>query len=294
VDRITTGLPTPAVRAELEARLGYRDALLTVAEPHCLWAVATDPAALEQAFPIAASPSVVFAPDIGFYSERKLRLLNGAHTAVAPLAMLAGVATVRAATEHARLGSFVQRILFDEIVPSTDLPAEAATAFARTVVDRFRNPWIEHAWQVIATNQTAKLRLRVLPSVTGFVAARGRVPEGLVLAYAAYLRFMRCGTQLSPSEGRGSWRGESYPIHDIDLPILAAHWAAVDPDRGAGPVPASILERLAARVLGDTSLWGANLAGIPGFAEATTGALRLVEECGVDAAIEALGPVGAR
>ncbi|HEX4600383.1 MAG TPA: tagaturonate reductase [Gemmatimonadales bacterium] len=294
VDRITTGLPAPAVHAELEARLGYHDALLTITEPHCLWAVATDPAALAQAFPIAAPPTVMFAPNIGFYSERKLRLLNGAHTAVAPLAILAGVATVRTAAEHPRLGPFLRRILFDEIVPSTDLPADAATAFARSVVDRFRNPWIEHAWQVIATNQTAKVRVRVLPSVTGFVAARGRVPSGLVLAYATYLRFMRCVTQLSLAEGRGWWRGESYPIHDVDLPILAGHWAALDPDRGAGPVPTPILERLAARVLSDTTLWGTNLASIPGFAEATTSALRLVEECGVDAAVEALGPVSAR
>lgn len=294
VDRITTGLPTPAGRAELERRLGYQDALLTVTEPHCLWAVATDSSSLETAFPIAAPPAVVFTPDIGFYSERKLRLLNGPHTALAPLAILSGVATVRAAVEHPRLGPLLRRILFDEIVPSTDLPADAATAFARAVVDRFSNPWIEHAWQVIATNQTAKVRLRVLPSVTGFVAARGRVPPGLALAFAAYLRYMRCISQLSPAEGRGWWRGESYPIHDVDLPLLTGHWDAVDPDRSVGPVPPHVLERLVARVLGDARVWGSNLASIPGFADATTAALRLVEECGVDQAVEALGPVGAR
>ena len=294
VDRITTGLPAPGARAALEARLGYQDALLTVTEPYCLWAVETDAPALEAALAIAAPPTVVFAPDIGFYSERKLRLLNGGHTALAPLAILAGVPTVRAAAEHPRLGPLLRRILFDEIVPSTDLPADAATAFARTVVDRFRNPWIEHAWQVIATNQTAKVRHRVLPSVAGFTTARGRVPPGLVLAYAAYLRYMRVVTRHSPAEGRGWWRGAWYPIHDVDLPVLAGHWDAVDPDRAVGPVAGPVLERLAVQVLGDTTLWGANLASLPGFAEATTGALRRVEEGGVDAAVEALEQGGAR
>ena len=112
--------------------------------------------------------SMVIAPDIGFYRERKLRLLNGAHTATAPLALLAGVRTVREAADHPQLGAFLRHILFEELVPATELAADAATAFARTVIDRFRNPWLDHEWRVIATNQTAKLRLRVVPALVEF------------------------------------------------------------------------------------------------------------------------------
>src|SRR5207253_3737299 len=141
VDRITTGTPARDVRAALERRLGYADALLTVTEPHSLWAIEADPAALRAAFGIAVVPeSVIIAPDIGFYRERKLRLLNGAHTATAPLALLAGVRTVREAAEHPRLGAFLRHILFEEILPASDLTADAALAFAETVIDRFRNP----------------------------------------------------------------------------------------------------------------------------------------------------------
>ena len=127
---------------------------------------------MRAAFAIDVLPeSVIFARDIGFYRNRKLRLLNGAHTATAPLALLAGVRTVREATEHPRLGPYIRHILFEEIVPATDLPADAALSFAASVIDRFRNPWLDHEWRVIAANETAKLRLRVVPSLIGFCAA---------------------------------------------------------------------------------------------------------------------------
>src|SRR5439155_5348261 len=110
VDRITT-VPPPDQHAALETTLGYRDALLTVTEPYALWAIEADPAELRTAFPVEGT-TVVFAPDIAFYRERKLRLLNAVHTAAAPLALLAGVRTVRDATAHPLLGPFLNRLLF--------------------------------------------------------------------------------------------------------------------------------------------------------------------------------------
>jgi tagaturonate reductase len=274
VDRITTA-PARDARLTLERRLGYADALLTVSEPHCLWAIEGDPAALRAAFAIDAPESVTFAPDIAFYRERKLRLLNGAHTATAPLALLAGVQTVREAAEHPLLGPFLRHVLFGELVPATDLPTDAALAFARTVIERFRNPWLEHEWRVIATNQTAKLRLRVVPSIVGFARQRvgGPAPQGLALALAAYLLWVH-----SPLVGAG----------DPDLPLIDRHWRAVALAPASGPVLAATLENLAATALADASLWGANLAELPGLLEATTRWLLLLERDGVWAALEAL------
>jgi tagaturonate reductase len=190
VDRIVTA-PAPEQHASLEAELGYRDALLTVTEPYALWAIEADPAELRAVFPVE-SASVVFAPDISFYRERKLRLLNAVHTATAPLALLAGVRTVRDATAHPRLGPFLKRLLFDEIIPATDLPTGEARVFAHQVLERFANPWLEHEWRVIATNQEDKFRIRVVPVVVA--SFRTRVvaePANLALAAAAHLTFTR-------------------------------------------------------------------------------------------------------
>jgi len=183
VDRIVTA-PPPDQHAALEATLGYRDALLTVTEPYALWAIEADPAELRTVFPIE-NTSVVFAPDIAFYRERKLRLLNAVHTATAPLAALAGVRTVRDATAHPLLGPFMKRLLFEEIIPATDLPADDARAFANQVLERFANPWLEHEWRVIATNQEEKFRIRVVPLIVR------RSAPGLSLAAAAHLTFTR-------------------------------------------------------------------------------------------------------
>jgi len=183
VDRITT-MPPPDQHAALETTLGYRDALLTVTEPYALWAIEADPAELRAAFPIE-SATVVFARDIGFYCERKLRLLNAVHTAAAPLALLAGIRTVRDATAHPRLGPFLKRLLFEEIIPATDLPAGEARAFAHAVLERFANPWLEHEWRIIATNQEDKFRIRVVPLIVR------RSAPGLALAAAAHLTFTR-------------------------------------------------------------------------------------------------------
>lgn len=183
VDRIVT-VPSPDQHERLEAQLGYRDALLTVAEPYALWAIEADPAELRVAFPIE-SASVVVAPDITFYRERKLRLLNALHTAITPLALLAGVRIVRDATAHPLLSGFQKRLLFEEIIPATDIPAGEARAFAHAVLERFANPWLEHEWRVIATNQEEKFRIRVVPLIVR------RPASSLALAAAAHLTFLR-------------------------------------------------------------------------------------------------------
>ena len=183
VDRIVTA-PSPEQHAALETKLGYRDALLTVAEPYAFWAIEADPAELREAFPIE-SASVVFAPDITFYRERKLRLLNAVHTATAPLAIRAGVRTVREAIDHPVLGPFMKQ-LFKEIIPAANIPEPEARAFADQVLERFANPWLDHEWRVIATNQEEKFRIRVLPLISG------DQQPALAMAAAAHQAFTQC------------------------------------------------------------------------------------------------------
>jgi tagaturonate reductase len=209
VDRIVTA-PPPEQHAALEAQLGYRDSLLAVAEPYALWAIEADPAELLAAFPVAGA-SVVVAPDISFYRERKLRLLNALHTATTPLALLAGVRIVREASRHPLLGPFQKRLLFEEIIPATDLPADEARAFAHQVLERFANPWLEHEYRVIATNQEDKFRIRVAPLIV-----RRPTSSGFALAAAAHLTFLR-----APLEALGD------AAHIPEFVAATTRWMAV-------------------------------------------------------------------
>jgi tagaturonate reductase len=293
VDRITTGTPSPELHRQLEARLGYADALLTVAEPYALWAVEGEPAELRDALAIdvaqvdASDQGAIFARDISTYRERKIRLLNGSHTALAPLARLSGCRTVRDAVEDARLGPFLRRILFDEIVPSVDLPPESARAFAESVLDRFSNPWLDHEWSVIATNQTAKTRLRVVPSVVAYAAKFGRVPEGLALALAACVRHAR-SRRAHDGAGSGWWRGATYRVVDADLSSVARHWKAAEGDPEPTAVPPDVARRVVESALADESLWGTRLTSVPGLTDAVSHWLATLERDGTDGALDAL------
>lgn len=190
VDRITTGIPPSDDAASLAARLGYTDDLLTVTEPDSLWAIEGDPFELSAALPVNDGTGVVFTPDIYFHRTRKIRLLNGAHTAMAPLAVLAGIATVRDATAREPMARFFRHLLFEELVPGSGIPLRDAEEYAQRVWRRFANPWLAHAWTTIATNQGEKFVIRVVPSIVEYAALRGQAPTALSLACAAHLRHM--------------------------------------------------------------------------------------------------------
>jgi tagaturonate reductase len=287
VDRITTGGPSQERRAELESQLGYHDALLTVTEPYSLWAIEADPVGLHDAFPVDAvsNGTVTFKPDIDFYRLRKLRLLNGAHTALAPLALMNGVRTVREAAAHPVLGPFLRLLVSDEIGPITSPASDVWQPYATSIVDRLGNPWLDHEWQVIATNQVAKLRIRVLPSILDCYVKQQRLPRRLLLALAASLRYSRITKRLSSTSGWGWWRGAAYPIVDVETDLVNRYWRSVDPAGSPGAVPVAVLAAFATSVLGDAEVWGRDLTAIPGLAEAVIGMLLVLEQDGIDAAV---------
>jgi tagaturonate reductase len=229
VDRITTGIPVQDDAASLAARLGYTDALMTVTEPDALWAIEGDPDRLRAAIPIDGGNGVVFAPDIEFHRRRKIRLLNGAHTAMAPLALLAGVTTVREATAREPVARFFRHLLFDELVTGSGLDYDVAESYARNVWGRFSNPWLEHSWATITANQSEKVRIRVVPSIIDYAARCGHAPRALALALAAHLRFVRADADALDDEVIWGWRLSDIP----GLAHATSHWLSVLESEGS-------------------------------------------------------------
>ncbi|HEX2190051.1 MAG TPA: tagaturonate reductase [Longimicrobiaceae bacterium] len=265
VDRIVPGAPEGGERARLVEELGCEDALLTVCEPYRLFAIQGDDALRARLGFADADPGVVVTPDVAPYRERKVRLLNGAHSAMVAAALLSGCDTVREAVEHERVGPFLRRVLLDEIVPSLDAPG--AERFAAGVLDRFANPYVRHALADITLQHTMKLRVRVVPSVLGYARRAGRAPAGLAFAFAAYLLWARGGAgERRPDDQGGRIRGL---------------WGGVADDAP------EVLRELARAACADAETWGADLAAVPGFAEAVGDALAHAAREGVPAALEA-------
>lgn len=269
VDRIVPGTPSPDRRAELEQVLGYRDELATACETYRLFAIEGDESLAARIGFAHADPGIIVAESIAPYRLRKVRLLNGTHTIMAPLALLAGCETVLDAMRHEQISRFVRRAMLEEIVPTLDVPS--AASFARETLDRFANPSIRHALFDITLHATMKMRVRIVPSILAFVERTSRVPESLAFGFAAYLLFMRGELQRVREDA-----GLSVPLDDGSAPLAAA-WHAAGSD----------YRKLAHDVCADEALWGANLTASPDFADSVAGHLAGLDRDGAAAALDA-------
>jgi tagaturonate reductase len=273
VDRIVPGAPTGGdAEAHAEA-LGYDDEMLTSCEVYRLFAIEASPAVRARLGFADADPGILVTDDVRPYRERKVRLLNGAHTALVPAALLAGCETVREAVEHEHVGRFLRRVLFEELVPSVEVPG--AEPFAREVLDRFANPFIRHALFDITLQGTMKTRVRVVPSVVEYAARVGRAPASLAFGFAAYLAFMRGELQ----DARRA-AGRSVPADEQGARVRA-RWDALAAESEAA------LGALARDVCADEGLWGTDLTRVEGFADLVSEDLVRTRRAGAAAALQA-------
>ncbi|MCY4146937.1 MAG: tagaturonate reductase [Chloroflexi bacterium] len=255
VDRIIPGYPA-ADAERLFAQLGYRDRLLVAGEIYHSFIIEAPQSLLDE-LPLgrAATPlNVKVVADATPYRTIKVRLLNGAHTAMVPLGLLLGIESVREAIEHPALGPFLQELIFQEVIPSvSELPRQELDAFARHVFDRFRNPRIHHRLRTISLNSASKVKERIVPSLLGYQTHEGELPERLVLALAGFLRL---------------YRGDTCPLNDAPplLDWFARQWSAAATHKG-----------LARAALRNEALWDVDLSALPGLVEAVAAALDAIE-----------------
>jgi tagaturonate reductase len=273
VDRIVSGTPPPEQLDEMAESLGYADRLLTVCEPYRLFAIEAEQQTAEALTWVRADEGIIVAETVAPYRERKVRLLNGAHTILVPLALLAGRETVFDAVEDSSVGQYLRLVMLEEIVPSLDVPQ--AEEFAAQVIERFRNPFIEHELFGITLHGTTKMAVRVVPSIVQYAARIGKTPSSLAFGFAAYLLFMRGDLQNARRAN-----GAAVPTDDAGERVTAA-WQETD----QGNYDSAAVSSLVDRVCGDESLWGTDLRDVPGFADAVTTYLGSMLSAGVPAAL---------
>jgi tagaturonate reductase len=255
VDRIVPGFPRETI-GEIQQELGYEDKLVVKAEPFHLWVI-EGPASLKQAFPAEeAGLQVKFVDDQTPYRTRKVRILNGAHTVLVPVAYLHGLRTVREAVEDPEVGAFIKEAIYEEIIPTLDLPREELEQFAGDVIERFQNPFIRHELMSIALNSISKYKVRVLPSVLEYHKRTGKLPQRLLHALAALILFYK-----------GEWGGEKIHLNDSPdvLDFFQHAWKNNNTDSAI------------AFVLQNATFWGQDLTQIEGLQELVQKQARTLE-----------------
>jgi len=275
VDRIVPGYPRDEV-ARLGQELGYEDKLVVAAEHFHLWVI-EGPAHLAEELPFhKAGLNVVWTQDMTPYRTRKVRVLNGAHTASVLAAHACGIDTVREMLEDDVCNAFLKRAVEQEILPQVPLPDAEKRAYAESVLERFRNPFVRHELLSISLNSVSKWKVRVLPSLLDYQQANGRLPAALAFSLAALIWFYR-GEAKSPNELKGFRNAQTYPIRD-DAPVLEFFSKAWETARSMNQVQ---LHGLAQAVLARRDFWERDLNETPGFTDFVSKALVSIVENGM-------------
>lgn len=189
VDRIVTGYPK-----DEKIDLGYEDNMLNTSEIFHLWVIEGPKDILKELPLDKTGLNIIVTDNLEMYRTRKVRILNGAHTSMIPYAMLEGIETVKDCMEDENMSQFVKKCVFDEIIPTLDLPKEELIDYANNVFERFNNPYIRHLCASISLNSVSKFKVRVLPSLLEYIKRTGEMPKNLIYSFAKLIEFYKNGT----------------------------------------------------------------------------------------------------
>lgn len=213
VDRIVTGYP----RDEAESiwdELDYRDNLLDTGELFALWVIESEKEFKDE-FPLdKAGLPVIFTDNQKPYKERKVRILNGAHTSFVLASFLAGNDIVLESMNDKTVRTFMENTIFNEVIPTLSLPAEECREFANAVIERFENPYVKHLLLSISLNSVSKWRARCKPSLTGYISKKGELPKHLTFSIAALMAFYSATEFAEDGTLIGHRGDETYTIND--------------------------------------------------------------------------------
>ena len=263
VDRIVTGFPKDEAE-DLQKQLSYKDNLIVTGEPFHFFAIQARKewmGILEESLPFAkAGLNVVFTEDVTPYKQRKVRILNGAHTMSVLAAFLKGKNTVKEMMDDSTFAEYLHRGIYNEIIPTLDLDKDDLHSFAASVFDRFGNPNIRHLLLSISLNSVSKFKARVLPSILEYHKRMGELPKELTFSFAALVAFYK-GSEIRDGALIGSRNGEEYKIVD-DMTVLEFF-------KNAWAEPETVVTKVCA----NTEFWGMDLNTLPGFAEKVANSL---------------------
>ncbi|WP_312652375.1 tagaturonate reductase [Proteiniclasticum sp.] len=253
VDRIVTGYPREEAAAYNE-KFGYEDNLMVTSEVFNLWVIEADKKYADL-LPIAqTSANVIWTDDVRPYKKRKVRILNGAHTSTVLAAYLSGYDYVGQFIDDADFNAFLKSLIFDEVIPTIDLPKGELKEFADAVFERFGNPYIKHRLLDISLNSVSKFTARCLPSLLDYKERTGKLPERMTYALAALLKFYDIRKDETGYFGTRE-NNDKYPVKDDEknLEFFAGIWQEKD------------LSVLVKETLMNESLWHEDLTKVEGL-----------------------------
>ncbi len=186
VDRINTGYPKDET-----IDVGFDDKMINTSEYFHLWVIEGYSELCREIPFDKCGLNVIITNNLEMYRTRKVRILNGAHTSLVPYALLSGLETVKECTENEIMREHLHKCIYEEIIPTLELPREKLIEYADNVLVRFSNPYIKHLLSSIALNSVSKFKVRVLPSILEYIKRFDKMPETLLFSFAKLIDFYK-------------------------------------------------------------------------------------------------------
>jgi tagaturonate reductase len=276
VDRIVPGKPNQEEADKLFEKIGYNDNLIIKAEVYRLWAIEGEN--IEDFLEFAeADNGVKIAKNIDKYRELKLRLLNAPHTLLCGMSYLSGFRLVKDALNDEMMEKYITILMLTELGPAIPLNLDQKTThrYGREVMDRFRNPYLEHQWLSITLQYTLKMKSRAIPLLLNYYNTFDSVPQYFARCFAAYLLFMKV-TKEENGKFYGESEGESYLINCDFAPYFKGVWEH------------DSAHEVVSNVLKNKDLWEYDLTTLKGFESNVENHLSNMMICGVKDVASAL------
>ncbi|MED4225922.1 tagaturonate reductase [Neobacillus cucumis] len=269
VDRIVPGFPKDSID-QLTQELGYQDELIVVGEQYHSWVI-QGPEWLKEELPFENTGlNTIIVDDLTPYRTKKVRILNGAHTAMMPVAYLYGLNTVEESVNHHVVGEFIKELIHTEILPVLDYSLTELEEYSVAVLERFKNPFIKHYLLSISLNSLSKFKTRNLPTLLEYVNRIGKPPKLFVFSLSSLFYFYR---------GK---RGEDEIIlddkHEV-LKLFKELWGKYEKNQ-------IDLNEFAATILAEEQLWDMDLTIIPGLTQDIASNLQSIDSNGIKAALK--------
>jgi len=277
VDRIVPGMPSSKEHKEICSELGYQDDLLLKSEVYSLWAIEGDEKVKARLGFEKADKRVVVEPNITQYRELKLRMLNAPHIIMCGLCYLADFETVKDALANDNIEKYITNLMLTELAPSVSekIDPKVVQRYGREIIDRFRNPYLDHKWLSITFQYTMKIKMRAIPLLVRYYEIFDNVPHYFARGFAAYLLFMKVD-KVENGIYYGKHNDIHYLINDDQASWYYENWNTED------------INGYTNKALSNVGFWGIDLTTLKGFEKAVATHLSNMEMIGVREAVSVL------
>ncbi len=266
VDRIVPGFPRETIN-EIKAEIGFDDNLVVKGEYFHVWAIGGDPIIKEKLPLDKAGLNVLFMDDIRPFRAKKVRILNGAHTAMVQVAMQMGCETVMDAFNTPLVEKYINTMVDSEVLPGIGEDMTELRAFSAKILERFYNPYIKHYLKDISLNSLSKWEARDWPTVLDNSKKLGKLAKLTTFSFAGLLVMY-------------SGKSEAKNFVPNDTPEFVEFIQKT--------FDANNIEGWVNGVIKNKQIWKEDFSAVPGFTEAVIADVKMILDKGMKGYLESI------